>query len=66
VLNVHSYSYGEVNVDGTNYMVLSRDRDAVQVTVQRLLTVPVKGWKSSNIWEHSFNISKFYSGRYYE
>ena len=27
--NVHLYSYEEVNVDGTNHMVLSRDRDAV-------------------------------------
>ena len=29
VSNVHLYSYDEVNVDGTNYMVLSRDPDAV-------------------------------------
>jgi hypothetical protein len=37
-----------------------RMQDAV--TVKRLITVPLKGWKNSNIWEQ-VNKSKFYSGR---
>jgi hypothetical protein len=36
----------EVNADKTKYMVMSRDRD-----VGRMITVPLKTWKSSNIWE---------------
>jgi len=33
----------EVNADKTNY-IMSRNQDAGQI-------VPLKGWKSSNIWE---------------
>ena len=35
----------EVNVDKTTYMIMSRDQNA------GLIIVPLKGWKSSNIWE---------------
>jgi len=41
----------EVNADKTKYMVMSCDPNARQVTVLRLMIVPLKGWKSSNIWE---------------
>ena len=41
----------EVNADKTKYMVMSRDRNSGGVTVWRLIIVPLKGWKSSNIWE---------------
>jgi hypothetical protein len=37
----------EVNVDKTKYMIMSRDQNAGR----RLIIVPLKGWKSSNIWE---------------
>ena len=37
----------EVNADKTKYMIMSRDQNAGR----RLIIVPLKGWKSSNIWE---------------
>jgi hypothetical protein len=37
----------EVNVDETKFMVMSRDQNAGR----RMIIVPLKGWKSSNIWE---------------
>jgi hypothetical protein len=39
----------EVNADKTKYMIMSRDQN--EVTVRRLIIVPLKGWRSSNIWE---------------
>jgi len=39
----------EVNADKSKYMVMSQDQNAGQN--QRLIIVPLKGWKSSNIWE---------------
>ena len=38
----------EVNADKTKYMVMSRDRNAGRGCS---VIVPLKGWKSSNIWE---------------
>jgi len=35
----------EVNADKTKYMVMSRDQDAGQFTVYRLIVVCLKGWK---------------------
>ena len=37
----------EVNADKSMYMVMSQDQNAGRS--HRLLTVPLKGWKSSNI-----------------
>ena len=39
----------EVNADKTKYMVMSRDRNAGRGHSAKI--VPLKGWKSSNIWE---------------
>jgi hypothetical protein len=39
----------EVNADITKYMVMSRDQNAGRIST--LVIVPLKGWKSSNIWE---------------
>jgi hypothetical protein len=41
----------EVDACKTKYIVLSQTRMQVEVTVQRLIIFPLKGWKSSNIWE---------------
>jgi len=41
----------EVNADKSKYMVMSRDQNAEEVTVWRLILLPLKGWKSSNICE---------------
>ena len=38
----------EVNADEIEYVFVSQERN---VTVGRLIIVPLKGWKSSNIWE---------------
>ena len=37
-----------------------------EATAQRLIIVPLKGWKSSNMSGKNLNKSKFYSGRNYE
>jgi hypothetical protein len=39
----------EVNADKTEYMVMSRDRNARRIKILGLMIVPLKGWKSSNI-----------------
>jgi len=39
----------EVNADKTKYIIMSRDQNARRSTVCRLITVPLKGWRSSNI-----------------
>jgi len=36
----------EINADKTKYMVMSG-----RITEYRLITVSLKGWKNSNIWE---------------
>ena len=41
----------EVNADKTKYMIMSRDQNAGRSHSMKLITVPLKGWKSSNIWE---------------
>ena len=41
----------EVNADKTKYMVMSRDRNAGQGHSVKIDNSPLKGWKSSNIWE---------------
>jgi predicted metal-dependent TIM-barrel fold hydrolase len=41
----------EVNADKSKYMVMSQIRLQDEVTVLRLILDPLKGWKSSNIWE---------------
>ena len=41
----------EVNADKTKYMVMSRDRNVGRGHSVRLIIVPLKEWKSSNIWE---------------
>ena len=41
----------EVNADKSKYMVKSRDQNAGRSHNTRLIIVPLKGWKSSNIWE---------------
>ena len=40
----------EVNADRTKYIVMSRQQNA------KTVTVPLKGWNSSNIWEQSYQI----------
>ena len=37
--------------DKTKYMVMSREQTAGLNHTMRLKIVPLKGWKSSNIWE---------------
>ena len=39
----------EINADKCKYMVMSQDQNAART--HRLAIVPLKGWKSSNIWE---------------
>jgi hypothetical protein len=41
----------EVNADKSKYMVCLEIRTQDEVTVRRLVIIPLKGWKSSNIWE---------------
>ena len=41
----------EVNADKTNYVVMSREQTAGLSHMWRLITVPLKGWTSLNIWE---------------
>ena len=41
----------EVNADETKYMISLEIRMQDEVTVRRLIIVPLKGWKSSAIWE---------------
>ena len=41
----------EVNADKTKYMVMSRDRNAGRGHSVKIDNSPLKGWKSSNIWE---------------
>ena len=41
----------EINVDKTKYMIMSRDQNAGRSHSMRLIIVPLKEWKSSNIWE---------------
>ena len=41
----------EVNADKAKYMVMSRDRNAGRGHSVKIDNVPLKGWKSSNIWE---------------
>ena len=41
----------EVNADETKYMVMSRDRNAGRGHSVKIDNNPLKGWKSSNIWE---------------
>ena len=38
----------EINAVKTKYMVMSG-----RITVYRLIIVPLKGWKNSNMWEHT-------------
>jgi hypothetical protein len=40
-----------VNADKRKYMVMSRDQNAGRSHSIKLIIVPLKGWKSSNIWE---------------
>ena len=42
----------EVNADKTKYMVMSREQTAGLSHTMKVVIVPLKGWKSSNIWEH--------------
>ena len=35
----------------TKYMIMSRDQNAGRSYNMRMIIVPLKGWKSSNIWE---------------
>jgi hypothetical protein len=46
----------EVNTDKTKYMVMSRDGnagwgDSVKIDNRSMIIGPLRGWKSSNIWE---------------
>ena len=41
----------EVNADKTKYMVMSQDQNAGQSRSMKLIIVPLKEWKNSNIWE---------------
>ena len=40
----------EVNAHKTKYMILFRIRTQDEFTVRKWIIVPLKGWKSSNIW----------------
>jgi hypothetical protein len=42
----------EVNADNTNYMVMSRDQNAGSHNIKEI-TVPLKAWNSSDIWEQT-------------
>jgi len=37
----------------TKYTVMSLGENAGEVTIYRLIIIPLKGWNSSNIWEQS-------------
>jgi len=41
----------EVNADKTKYMVMSRGQNKRRKHSIKIGIVPLKGWKSSNIWE---------------
>ena len=41
----------DVNADKTKYTVMSRDQNAGRSRNIKLIIVPVKGCKSSNIWK---------------
>jgi len=41
----------EVTVDKTKYIVMSRDQNARRNHNKKLIIVPLKWWKSLNIWE---------------
>ena len=43
----------EVNADKTKYMVISLDQNAGRSNNIKII-VPLKGWKSSDIWEQQF------------
>jgi hypothetical protein len=52
VLVVAKKEFGlEINVDKTQYMVMSRDQNAGRSQNIKLVTVPLKVWNSSDIWE---------------
>ena len=40
----------EVIAHNTKYMTVSRDRNAGRIHSMKII-VPLRGWKSSNIWE---------------
>ena len=46
----------EVNAYETKYMVKSRDQNAGRSHNIKLIILPLKGWKSSNIWEQTEQI----------
>jgi len=41
----------EVNADKTKYMVMSRDLIAGRSQSIKIIVVPLKGWKGSDIWK---------------
>jgi len=41
----------ESNAETTTYVVMSRDQNAGRSHYIKSIIVPLKGWKSSNIWE---------------
>jgi hypothetical protein len=41
----------EVNADKTKHMVMSWERNAGRDDSVKIDKIPLKGWKSSNIWE---------------
>jgi len=43
----------EVNADKTKYVAVSRGQNAGRCHNIKMITVPLKGWKSSNIWEQT-------------
>jgi hypothetical protein len=46
----------EVNVEKTNYMVISCHQIVVQITVYRLLINPLKMWQTSSILEQQYQM----------
>jgi len=51
VLVVSKESGLKVNADKTKYMVMSRDENAERNHKKRLIILPLKGCKCSDIWE---------------
>jgi hypothetical protein len=41
----------DINPDKTKYVVMSEDQRTEQSHSVKLIIVPLRGWKSSNIWE---------------
>jgi len=41
----------EVNDDKNKYVVMTRDKNAERSNTLKIDVVPLKGWKSSNMWE---------------